>query len=116
MIKSLIKVLIAVALANALWHVASAYISYYKFNDSVHELAIHNPGRSESQLKDKVVELAAMYDEPLDAEAIAVRKEPGHIYVDASYTKPVSLFPGYNYQWPFVIKVDGFVIEPPKLH
>ena len=116
MIKSIIKILIAVALANALWHVASAYLSYYRFKDSVNELAIRSSGRTESQLKAKVVELAAMYDEPLEAEAVEVRKDEQHTYIDGSYVKTISLFPGYDYPWPFVIKIDGFVIVPTKLN
>ena len=116
MIKSIIKVLIAVAIANTLWHVASAYLSYYRFEDSVHELALHSADRTESQVKDKVAELAAMYDEPLEADAIEVKKEELHTYVNGSYIKSVNLFPGYDYQLPFVLKVEAFVIEPPKLH
>ena len=55
MIKSIIKALIAVALANALWHVASAYMSYYRFKDAVSELSLHSLDKSESQIRDKVV-------------------------------------------------------------
>ena len=113
MIKSVIKLVIAVAVANALWHVTSAYLSHYRFTDAIHELAIHSAGRSDSQVREKVVELAATYDAPLDTDAIAVRRDEHHTFIDGSYTKAVSLFPGFDYQWPFALKVDGFVIPPP---
>jgi len=114
MIKSIVKVLIAVMLANALWRVASAYISYYKFKDAVTEVAIYSSGKTTEQLRDKVMELAAMYDEPLAAEAVDIRLEEHHTYIDGTYTKPVVLLPGYVYQWPFALNVDGFVVVPPK--
>ena len=109
MIKSVVKVLIAIAIANALWRVSSSYISYYRFKDSVDDLATHSGGKTESQLKDRVVELAGMYDEPVDPEAIDIRHDQNHIIISTSYTKPVSLFPGYEYQWPFRVNVDAFV-------
>ena len=115
MIKSLIKILIAVAVANALWHAASAYISFYKFQDAVNEQAIHSGGRSETQLKDKVIELAMTYGEPIDPEAVTVHRDEEHTRVETSYVKPVALFPGYEYQWPFTLKVDAFVIVPQRL-
>ena len=114
MIKSIIKIAIAVVLANALWRVASAYISYYKFQDSVQEYAIRTNGKSEDEIKNRVAELAAQYEEPLDADAVDVRKTEQHTYIEASYTKPVAVLPGYEYQWPFSLKVDGYILEPQR--
>jgi hypothetical protein len=114
MIKSIIKAFVAILIANALWRGASAYMSYYRFEDAVSELAIHSSDKTDGQIKDKVVELAATYDQPLDADAIAVRREEHHLYIDGSYTKLVALFPGYEYQWPFRLKVDSFVIVPTR--
>ncbi len=116
MIKSLIKILIAVAVANALWHAASAYISFYKFQDAVNEQAVHSGGRSESQLRDKVIELAMTYGEPIDPEAVSVRRDEEHTRIETSYIKPVALFPGYEYQWPFALKIDAFVVLPARLN
>ena len=112
MIKSVVKVVIAVLLANALWRVASAYISYYKFEDAVQEYSIRTGGKSDDAVKSRVAELAAQYEEPVDADAIAVRRNEQHTYIDLSYTKPVAIVPGYEYQWPFSVKVDGYVIDP----
>jgi len=114
MIKSIVKIVVAIAIANALWRSASAYLSYYRFQDAVSELATHSGERTDGQIKEKVAELAATYDEPLDADAVTVRREEHHTYIDGSYTKPVALFPGVEFQWPFALKVDGFVIVPTK--
>jgi hypothetical protein len=116
MIKSLVKIAIAVLLANALWRVSSAYISYYRFRDSVDELATHTGGKNDVQIKDKVMELAATYDEPVDPDALDIRHQDEHLYIETEYKKPVVLFPGYIYQWTFVLKVDGYVIIPTRLN
>ncbi len=91
MIKSVVKVLIAIAIANALWRVSSSYISYYRFKDSVDDLATHSGGKTESQLKDRVVELAGMYDEPVDPEAIDIRHDQNHITISTGHH--LELFP-----------------------
>jgi hypothetical protein len=111
--KALIKILIAVLIANALYHIASAYISYYRFQDAVLELAIHGSDKRTEQLRDKVLALAATYDEPIDA--VAIRREEHHTFIDGKYKKPVALLPGYEYSWPFTLSVDGYVIVPTKL-
>ena len=113
--KAIIKILIAIALANALYQASTAYISFYRFKDSVDELVTHTAGRSDGQLKDRVAELAATYGEPVDGDAVDVRHDQNHLYIDMSYTKPVALFPGYVYEWPFRIDADGLLINPTKL-
>ena len=115
MIKAFIKLALIVLVANALWRVGSAYVSYYRFQDAVKDMAVHSRGMSDDQVKDRVMELAAAYDEPLAAESVAVRRDEHHTFVDGSYTKPVAVLPGYEYAWPFSLNVDGFVIVPVKL-
>jgi len=112
--KTIIKLAIAIAIANALFHVGTAYLSYFQFKDAVDELATHTVG-TDAQMREKVVELANKYDEPVDPEAIDIRHTEQHIFIETSYTKDVALFPGYVRKWPFEMKVDGFVIQPQRL-
>src|ERR1051325_5065210 len=104
MIKSIIQILLAVLLANALWRIASAYISYYKFQDSVQEFSVRAKGKTDDQIKSRVAELAAQYEEPLDAEGVTVTHTEQHTYIEGSYTKPVAVVPGFSYAWPFSLK------------
>ena len=112
--KTLIKLAIAIAAANAIFHVASAYLSHYQFKDSVEELAMHTSG-TEAQMKDRIVELAGKYEEPVDPDAISIRREEHHTFVEMSYSKDVQLFPGYVRKWPFEVKVDAFIIAQQKV-
>jgi hypothetical protein len=114
-VKTIIKLAIVALLANAVWRVGSAYISFYKFKDAVSELALHSKGKSVDEIKSKVLELAEMYDEPVDADDVSVRREDPHTIVEGSYKKPVLLAPGFEYAWPFTLSVNEMVMNPTKL-
>jgi hypothetical protein len=111
MIKLLIKLVIAGLIANAAWRVGSAYASFYRFKDSVHETALYAKGKSDLELRQRVLELASTYDAPVNEEAIEVRRESDHILINTSYTKPVDVLPGVEYQWPFTLNVDVLVLN-----
>jgi hypothetical protein len=89
-IKTLIKLAIVVLLANAIWRVGSAYVSYYRFKDAVTDVAINSRSKTDDELRQK-----------------AIRHDENHTYIDASYTQPVALFPGYEYPWSFSLSVDS---------
>ena len=111
--KTLIKIAIAVALANAIFHAATAYLSYFQFKDAVEELALH-ASTTDAQMKERVVELATKYEEPVDPDAISIRREEHHTYIETSYSKDVQLFPGFVRKFPFEVKVDAFIIAQQK--
>ena len=115
MIKAIIKLVIVALLANAIWRIGSAYVSYYRFKDSVSELALHSKGKTLDELKGRVLELAVSYDEPIDADAVSVRRDDPHVIIEGLYKKPVLLAPGYEYAWPFTLNVDEMVMSPVKL-
>jgi hypothetical protein len=111
-VKTIVKLIVVVLIANALWRLGSAYTSFYRFKDSVREAAM-DQARSEDDLRLKIVELASTYDLPLTPEAITIRRELHHTFVEGSYTMPVAVLPGYQYPWAFSVDVDAFVIVPP---
>ena len=43
-----------------------------------------------------------------------MRRNEQHTLINGDYVKAVALFPGFEYQWPFSLSVDGFVIKPPE--
>ena len=109
--KTLIKLIVVALVANALWRVGSAYRTLYWVKDSIKENT--KQGTTEAELKQKVVELARTYDLPLTAEDLTVTRESQHVSVKTSYTSPVAVLPGYEYQWPFTVDVDANVIAAP---
>ena len=107
MIKTLIKLAIVVLLANAIWRAGSAYLSYYKFQDAVTDVAIKSRDKTDEELRTKVMALAMEYDEPIDPDAVTIKREGTHVVIEGEYTKPVALLPGYEYQWKFSVRGDS---------
>ena len=114
MIRLLVKLAIAALIANATWRAGSAYMTFYRFRDAVAEATLYSKGKSDNELRRRVLDLASNYDVPLADEAVTVRRQDNHTFVDASYTQPVDLMPGYRYQWPFTFNIDSFTIVPIK--
>jgi len=106
-IKTLIKLAIVVLLANAIWRAGSAYLSYYKFKDAVTDIAINAKDKTDDELRTKVMALAMEYEEPIAPEDVAIRREDNHVFIEGSYTKPVAIFPWYDYQWTFSLTADS---------
>lgn len=106
MFKTLIKLAIVAAIANAAWHVGSAYFAMYRFRDAVQETAQFNSERDDDWLQQRVVDLARQYDVPIDGDSFTLRRENYHIIVDGAYMQDLEVFPGYKYPWRFEYHVD----------
>jgi len=106
LIKLLIKLAIVVVVANACWRVGSAYVSHYKFEDSVQQLTLFRGQRTDEQLRARVFEIASDFDIPVTDENVSLRTEEHHTKVDGTYIRPIEVFPGYKYPWPFEFHTD----------
>src|SRR5882724_6310109 len=100
-------------MANALWRIGSAYVSFYRFKDSV-RFAAMDLRKSEDALRTNILELASTYDVPLAEDAITIRREAQHTLVGGSYTTPIAVLPGYEYKWPFSVDIDAYAAVPPS--
>lgn len=112
--KVLFKLAVVALIANATWRVGSEYVTHYRFADSVQEAAL-DTRQSEQELQRRVLELAAKYGVPLTEEAVTVRRENRHTYVEGSYVKLITLLPGYDRPWVFTLSVDSYFLVPTKL-
>ena len=115
MIKTVLKLLLAALIANAVWHVTSAYMNFYKFQDAAVEVAQFGATKSEDELRGKVIDLAAEFDVPLADTAVIVRRENDHTYIDGSYQRQLEILPGYKYPWVFKLHVDTMSFEGARL-
>ena len=112
--KFLFKLLIAALIANAAWHVMSAYMSYWKFKDAVAQTTQFGNDKSVATIKNRILQLATDYDLPVDDDDFTVTRsrESLHTIVDGSFTRDVELVPGYSRPWPFPFHVDTFSDAP----
>ena len=112
--KFIVKLLIAALIANAAWHVMSAYASFWKFKDAVAQTAQFGNDKSVTMLKSRILQLATEYDLPVDDNSFTVTRsrESLHTVVDGSYTREIELVPGYSRLWPFPFHIDTFSDAP----
>ena len=112
--KLLLKLAVAALIANAAWQAGSAYADFYKFKDAVQQTTQFGPGRSDSELRDRILELAAQYDLPLAEEDFELQRVENHTIVQGGYSKPLQLLPGFEKPWPFTFYIDTFVLKQPQ--
>ena len=115
MIKSLLKLAIVALVANATWHLFVVYSAHFRFKDAVQSTTLYRGEKTDAQVRDKILELAAQYDVPVTNENLKIRSEEKHTFVDASYVQPVDLVPGFTYPWAFTISLDTFTTKRPTL-
>ena len=112
MIKLLLKLIVVALVANAAWHLMTAYTAYYKFKDSVQQTTQFGNDKNVEQLKMRILALAADYDLPISEDDLSVRREGVHTIVDTSYSKSIDLAPGFSQPWRFEVHVDTFSEAP----
>jgi predicted porin len=113
-IKVAIRLAIVAMLANGTWRVGSAYAQHYRSKDAVTQTTQYRGNRSDDQIRARIFELAATYDIPLTEGNLTITQRENHTIVDCEYKRPIEVFPGFIYEWPFTVHVDTFVIEPPR--
>lgn len=115
MIRLIIKLAIAALVANAAWRVGSAYVSFYRFKDAVTETAQFGGDKSEDQLRQRVLELAAEYELPVTEDGVTVRKEETRTYMAGAYTQRIEVVPGYRYPWVFSWNIETLNLSGAKI-
>jgi len=106
--KTLIKLALVAALANATWHVFVVYSAFYKFKDAVQVAAQFRGKKTNEELKQEVIGIAAQAELPIDEDTIKITFDDTHTTVDTGYTRTVEFLPGFTYQWPFTVHVDAY--------
>ncbi|MDH4066790.1 MAG: hypothetical protein OEW19_20510, partial [Acidobacteriota bacterium] len=87
-------------------------VKHYTFVDDVQESLIFASSRNEEEVADRVLEIAAAHEIPLDPANLAVRREAFLIEVNAPYTDTVNLLPGvYTLPWDFEATASVRLLE-----
>lgn len=109
--KTVLKVLIAVALLNAVIRGADSVWSYYKFKDETQRMLLFGSSSTTEELQSQILSAAADLKIPLTAERLSVRRDGRRSVAEASYTQPVEFFPKYLYPIEFSFVVDAVSIN-----
>jgi hypothetical protein len=114
LIKTVIKLALLALVANATWHLYLAYAAHYKFRDAVEYAARNRRERTDDQLHDYFMEVAADADVPVPPEGVVVTHNGPGTAVDVSYTRPVELLPSRTYSWSFSFRIDTYTLQAPN--
>ena len=106
MIKRVVSLVIFLLLANAGVRVGFVYFHDQQFKDAVRELALFSTNKSDEVLRNRIMELAAQNQIPLDPDFIefAHKSIPGigdHAVINLSYAVMVPIIPGRPRRFQF---------------
>jgi hypothetical protein len=110
--KTVIRLIIVALIIHGTGRATIVAWRHYKFTDGVQQAAQFASGRSEAELVQQVLEIAAVYQIPLAEDGVAIRRVDNHTFIDASYNTRIEILPRYFYPWRFNVNVDAFTIVP----
>jgi hypothetical protein len=110
--KTVLKIVIAVALLNAVIRGADSLWSYYKFKDETQRMLLFGSSSTTEELQSQILSAAADLEVPLTAERLSVRRDGRRSVAEASYTQRIEFFPNYPYPVEFSFVVDAVSISP----
>ena len=100
--KTIIKILIALAFLTAAFQAGMAALTNYQFEDAVHEALLFAPRATDAQITEEVLALAARHGLTVAPANIIVREVGPDLHVDITYDAEVPLLPGmYSRTWTF---------------
>ncbi len=131
MVKTLIKIAVALLVLHGAFRVGMAYWTFYRFEDALQEMAQFGDRKTEAALCDDAMQAAGNYGVPIAQNQIFVRRGSSAPYncqsgptapdtgtpqqaatqltIYGSYTDQVQLLPGYYHAWDFAPSVKVWV-------
>lgn len=98
--KGIIQLAIVALLGHAAYRVGTEYVTYYTFQDAVHEMVRFGP-RDEAGLREEVMDIAAAYSVPLQDENLTLERRDRSVHVDVRYRKAIEVLPRFSRTWQF---------------
>ena len=112
MLRNLIRLVVVLLIANALYRFVPVYMHYYQFKDAVREAAMFSKDKSEFEIVDRVMELADRYHVPVQREMVQVTRDRQNTYIVAMYEEQIEWVPTYKRRMPFTVSVEGWHVKP----
>lgn len=131
MVKTLIKIVIALLVVHAAVRVGSCFWNFYRYEDALQQIAQFGERRTDRQLCDEAMSTAGNYAVPLAASGLTIRRgntspyncetgptgpiagaimqASGQMTIQGVYVDQLQLLPGYFYPWEFKPSVKVWV-------
>ena len=111
MIKTVVKIAIALAIINAAFRGGDAAWRYYQLKDATQQLIVFGAQEHTTELHNRIVQKAVELNVPLASENLAVHRQGTRTFVDAKYTQPVEYFPNQVYPVDLTFSVEAFSVS-----
>ena len=105
--RTIVTLVIVIAVLNAVGHAGTAYWKYYQFKDAAQETAVFGAMTPTTTLHEQIMEKAGKLEIPVDADQVNVKRDGQLTVIEASYVQKVELFPRYEYPISFSFSVEG---------
>ena len=105
--KAVLKLVIAVALLNAVVRGADSAWNYYQLKDAAQRALLFGAQASSKQLHEQIMGRAGELQIPLNPQDLTVSWRSGRRIAEASYTQQIEFFPRYRYPVLFSFDVDA---------
>jgi hypothetical protein len=114
MIKTTLKVVVALIVINACFRSALVAWDYYELRDEAQQLLQFGAAQTETTLHNAILMKAAELEVPLRSEGLVVRRAGARTTAEASYTQPVEWFPNqfYPVKWSFAVEALSVGVIP----
>lgn len=112
MVRTVLKLAVVALVLHAVWRISPVYLDYVKFKDELTQTARLAGARGEGEIVARVMEVATAMELPIARDAVHVRKDRDHTFIDATYTENLEFLPRVTYPWTIRISVDGWTVKP----
>jgi hypothetical protein len=110
-VKTIIKLLITIALLNAVARAGLAAARYYEFKDEAQELVTFGGDATTNEIQNHIMEKAEELALPVNYDDVNVTRDGFRTTATASYTQPIEVFPSYQYPYTFSFSVEGLALN-----
>ena len=111
--KTVLKVVIAVAILNAAVRGGDSAWKYYQLKDAAERALLFGSSSTSQQLHTQIMESAMELRIPLEPKDLRVHWKTGRRTAEASYTQQIEFFPSYRSPVRFSFNVDTVAVGTP---
>lgn len=114
MIKTILKIVIALVVLNGLYRTGTLALDYYQFKDDTEQILLFGANMSPEDLHGRIFAKAEERGIPLEPDNLEIRRENGRTFVHASYQQQLEYFPNVTYPMDLSFDLDAFRVEGVK--
>jgi hypothetical protein len=106
-VKTILKLLLVVAIGHAGIRTGQVYWEHYQLEDQAQQLVLFGWRQSPEQLRDDILDFAQRTGVPLESEDLLVERDGLVTTAAATYARPIDVLPIYTYTAHLSFNVEG---------